>query len=477
MTEPADVPEEEQETATLPDASDRVSDHRLLVATLFTLFAIGVGNTTAGAVAIPAIGDVFDAGPADVGWIVFGYAGAFAIMTAVYGTLAKRFGVAHAIVAGVVLVFVGGTVSMVAVNLPMLITGRVVQGIGAGAVPPLSIALIARRMSGPARSKAIGINIAAVGVGFALGPLTGGLALQTVGWRGAMALGVLTAPAVPILWRLEAKRDEPDRSAPLDPRGTALLAIVVASLVFLVNRTPVLGVSVATLGAAVLAVVFGLTLVHHFLTGTNMAFPREVVTVGRLWRLMVLGFVGQTAFLGTIVVIPIAAVEIHDLDGILLGLVLVPMAVVIVIVSPRNGSIQAAIGRPMTTTLSLTMISGGAILLGLMGADASPVLMGAGLIVAGAGFAVLNAPLANEVTLIHPGTNRSVALGFYNLLFFMGTASGSGLSTALVQAEFQASFFSGRSLPGYSSALIAVASIAFMVGLARLLVAAVRRRA
>ena len=477
MTEPLELPEEEQETGRPPEASDRVSDHRVLLTTLFALFAIGVGNTTAGAVAIPAIGDVFDAGPADVGWIVFGYAGAFAIMTAVYGTLARRFGVAHAIVVGVVLVFIGGTLSLVAVNLPMLIAGRVVQGIGAGAIPPMSIALIARRMSGPARSKAIGINIAAVGVGFALGPLTGGLALQTVGWRGAMALGVLAAPAAPILWRLEAGHDEPDRSAPLDPRGTALLAIVVGSLVFLVNRTPVLGFSFTTLGAAVLALVFGVTMVRHFLTGTDMAFPREVVTDGRLWRLMLLGFVGQTAFLGTIVVIPIAAVEIHDLDGILLGLVLVPMAVAIVIVSPRNGLIQAAIGRPATTTLSLTVISAGAILLGLMGADASPVLMSAGLVVAGAGFAVLNAPLANEVTLIYPGANRSVALGVYNLLFFMGSASGSGLSTALVQAELQVPGFTGRTLPGYSSALVAVASIAFVVGFSRLLLAAVRRRA
>lgn len=477
MTWAAGLPGKEPDETQVPGGSDRVSDHRVLVATLFTLFAIGVGNTTAGAVAIPEIGDVFDAGPADVGWIVFGYSGAFAIMTAVYGTLAKRYGVAHAIVIGVVLVFVGGAVSLVAVSLPMLIAGRVIQGIGAGAIPPLSIALIARRMSGPARSKAIGINIAAVGVGFALGPLSGGLALETVGWRGAMALGVFAAPAAPILWRLEAHRDEPDPSAPLDPRGTMVLSVVVASLVFLVNRTPVLGISTATLGAAVLAVVFGTILVRHVLTATNPAFPREVVTDRRLWKLMVLGFVGQTAFLGTVVIIPIAAVEVHDLDGLLLGLVLVPMAIAIVIVSPRNGLVQEAIGRPATTTLSLTVISVGAVLLSLMGAAASPVLMGAGLVVAGTGFAVLNAPLANEVTLIYPGRDRSVALGIYNLVFFMGSASGAGLSTALVQAEFQAPFFAGRTLPGYSSALLAVASIAFVVGTARLLLSLLRRPA
>ena len=455
---------------------DRVSDHLLLVITLFSLFTIGVGNTTAGAVAIPAIGDVFDAGPADVGWIVFGYAGAFAVMTAVYGTLATRFGMGHAIVAGVLLVFVGGAVSLAATSLPMLIAGRVVQGAGAGAFPPLSIALIARRMSGPARAKAIGINIAAVGVGFALGPLTGGLALDTVGWRGAMALGVLALPAAPVLWRLESRLDEPDPSASLDPRGTAMLAVLVASLVFLVNRTPVLGLSRATLGAIIVAVVFGVALTRHVLTGTDLAFPRSVVTDERLWKLMALGFVGQSAFLGTVVVIPIAAVEVHHINGILLGLILVPMAVAIAIVSPRNGLVQAAIGRRATTTLPLTVISVGAILLSVMGADASPVLMGTGLVVAGSGFALLNAPLANEVTLIYADRNRSVALGVYNLAFFMGSASGSGLSTALLQAELQPWFYEGRTLPGYSSALLAVALIAFVVGVSRIVVAVVTRR-
>ncbi len=464
-------------TPTPPRDSGSVSEHRLLVATLFALFVIGVGNTTAGAVAIPAIGDAFDAGPADVGWIVFGYAGAFAIMTAIYGTLAKRFGAAHVMVVGIVLVVVGGTLSVFAVNLPMLITGRVVQGVGAGAIPPLSVVLIARRMSGPARSKAIGIIIAAVGVGFAIGPLTGGLALQTVGWRGAMAMGVLVAPAVPILWVLEANRDDPDPSTRIDPTGMALVAAVVASLVFLVNRTPVLGVSAATLGAAVVALVFGVTLARHVLTKPGTAFPRAIVTDRRLWRLMRVGFVGQTAFLGTIVVIPIAAVEAHDLAGLRLGFILVPMAVAIAIVSPRNGQIQAAIGRPATTTLSLMVISVGSLALALMGADASPALVAAGLVVAGTGFAVLNAPLTNEVTLMYEGPDRSVALGIYNLAFFMGSASGAGLSTALIQAEVQAKVFAGRAVPGYSTSLVAVASIAFVVGLARWVLAALRRPA
>ena len=57
-----------------------------------------------------------------------------------------------------------------------------------------------------------------------------------------------------------------------------------------------------------------------------------------LRRAMLLGFVGQTAFFGVLVLAPIVAADVHGVDGVRLGLLLVPMAVVIAIVSPRNGA-------------------------------------------------------------------------------------------------------------------------------------------
>ncbi|HET7026142.1 MAG TPA: hypothetical protein VFI28_00475, partial [Candidatus Limnocylindrales bacterium] len=49
------------------------SSQRLLIATVFSIYAIAVANTTSGAVAQPAIAAAFGAGTGDVGWVVFGY--------------------------------------------------------------------------------------------------------------------------------------------------------------------------------------------------------------------------------------------------------------------------------------------------------------------------------------------------------------------------------------------------------------------
>ena len=430
---------------------------RVLVATVFTLFTVAVANTTSGAVAQPAIADAFGAGAGDVGWIVFGYSGAFAVMTAVYGSLARRFGLVPCLAFGAGLVAFGALVAVLAVSLPMLIAARIVQGIGAGAIPTLSMALIARRLSGPARARALGINVAAVGVGFALGPLLGGLLVESFGWRGAMALGILVAPAVPLVLRFDPDRGAPE--TPVDVRGIALLGGTVAALIVVVNRGPVLGLASAPIVvSAGIALGLAVFLRAHARRRSWSAFPLETVGNRSLVRVMFLAFAGQAAFLGALVIVPVAAARTHGIDGFQLGLLLVPMAVLIAMLSPQNGRLEARVGRRSTTAIAHILIAGGALVLALMGAAAAPALLAAGLVVGGIGFAFLNAPLANEVTRLFPSERRSVALGIYNLALFLGTTTGAAISTAVVQAEWELPILVGRAVPGFTSGLLLLAT-------------------
>lgn len=463
-----EVPEGTPATGAASTVTGSLVSERLLVGTIFVVFATTVANTTSGAVALPAIASAFAAGPGDVGWIVFGYGGSFAVMTAVYGNLARRFGLVPCLVSGVLLVSIGAAAAVLAVNLPMLILARVVQGIGAGAAPPLCMALFARRLSGPARAQALGTIVAAVGVGFASGPLVGGILLEAFGWRGAMALGLLVAPAAAVIWRIDRDRGSPDVS--LDRVGIALLSGTVGSLVFLVNRLPILGLSAPVWIATVALVVLGAILVAHSRGRPEAALPLDLFADARLRGAMVLGFVGQTAFLGMLVIVPIAAARVHELAGFTLGLLLLPMAGVIAVLSPQNGRLEARVGRTATTAIANILIAAGALVLAIAGAAAPPIVLAGGLVLAGIGFSFLNAPLVNEVTRLYPGERRSVALGIYNLAFFLGSATGAAISTAIVQAGWELPHFAGQPVPGFSTALLVLAVLPLAtVGLSRLI--------
>lgn len=436
-------------------APQPLGGERLLIGTIFLTFAVAVANTTSGAIAQPEIAEAFGAGAADVGAIVFGYSTAFAIMTAVYGPLANRFGLGRCLTIGVVLVAVGAALAVAAVNLPMLIAARVLQGLGAGAIPTLSMALISRRLTGPARARALGFNVAAVGTGFAAGPFLGGVLLEAFGWRGAMALGLLVAPAALLYPRLAPEPGDPRRA--LDPVGIGLLAVGVGGLVLTVNRLPVLGLGPPLAAIVAVTVVAWLALVvrsrHHVAPALPLAELRDPV----LRRAMLLGCIGQTAFFGVLVLSPLVATHAHGIEGFRLGLLLLPMAVLIATISPRNGRVADRIGRRATTTLSLTVIAVATTFLAWQGAGAPLTVLEAGLLGAGAGFGLLSAPLVNEVSRRFPEARRPVALGIYNLAFFLGSASGGAIATGFVQSGLELEPFTDPVIPGASTGLLVLA--------------------
>lgn len=445
----------------IPDGTGSAASPRLLVGTVFLTFAIAVANTTSGAIAQPAVAEAFAAGAADVGAIVFGYSTTFAIMTAVYGSLARRFGLGRCLTFGVVLVALGAGVAVAAPNLPTLVAARVVQGIGAGALPTLSMALLSRRLSGTARARALGINVAAVGMGFAAGPLVGGLLLEAFGWRGAMALGLLVAPAALILPRLAPEPGDP--GAPLDPPGIALLAVAVGGLVLMVNRLPLLGLGSTILAIGTVTAVAWTALVIRSRRHREPALPLRELADPVLRRAMMLGGMGQTAFFGMLVLAPIVAARVHDIERFQLGLLLLPMALIIAFVSPRNAWVSERIGRRATTAVSLSVIGLAATFLAWQGAGAPVTMLEAGLLTAGAGFGLLGAPLVNEVSRRFPDSRRSVALGVYNLAFFLGSASGGAISTGFVQGGLEIEPFAGRVLPGASTGLLVLAVLPLSV--------------
>ena len=75
----------------------------------------------------------------------------------------------------------------------------------------------------------------------------------------------------------------------------------------------------------------------------------------------------------------------------------------------------------------------------MVGRGAPIPVLEVGLITAGAGFGLLSAPLAGEVSGRFSDVDRSVALGMYNLAFFIGSASGGAIATGFVQAGLEAS--------------------------------------
>ena len=438
---------------------------RLLVAVFALLVVVVVANNSAGALAQPAIGDAFGAGPADVGWIVFGFSTTFAIGTAIWGGLARRFGLGPCLAAGVGLFAAGSALAVIAPSLAVVIAARVLQGMGAGAIPTLSVAAVSLEFEGHDRARALGTIIAAVGLGLAAGPILGGLALELFGWRGPLSFGIVAAPAVLVLGRVGGG---PRPGAGLDVLGAGLVTVAVGAAMFSLNRLPITGLGTATIASLALLAVGGAWLIARS-ARANAFVPRRIVGAPGFGRLVFLGALGMFAFFGALVLIPVAVARVHALGGIGLGLVLVPMAVLGAVVSRQNDVFQARLGRRATTRLSLAAMAVGCLLVAAVGPGAPPPLLTLVLLPIGVAFGLLQAPLVNEVSELFPDADRPIALGLYNLAFFLGGAAGGAVATALVQARTELPLFAGRPLPGFSTTLVVLAAAPLLALLGELI--------
>ena len=311
---------------------------------------------------------------------------------------------------------------------------------------------------------ALGTIVASVGLGLAVGPILGGVTLELFGWRGPMAIGVVALPAAFILPRIGGRGDP---AARIDVRGALLLATAVAAVTFLLNRVPVLGVVPVTVGAAVALVGVALMLARRSVRPGSF-IPRRIAGDPAFRRLAVLGALGMTAFGGSLVLVPVAAARSHGLDGLGLGLVLLPMAVLGAIASRRSGRVQERIGRGRTTLLSLSCLAASCAVVGLVGPGVPPPVMAGLLVPLGVGFGLLQSPLVNEVSVAFPDADRPIALGLYNLAFFVGGAGGGAISTALVQRGVDLPGLGGGPLPGFASAELLLA-LAPLLAIAMLL--------
>jgi len=146
------------------------------------------------AVALPALAtDLRSLDDPALAWVFSGYNIAVASLLLLFGWLADRHGRRTLFVAGLGVFAVGSAVSGLAASLPVLVTGRVMQGVGGAMMMPASLGLLLALIDSGKRNQAIAVWGASAGLAAALGPVIGGVILHLVGWRGVFLFNVPVA--------------------------------------------------------------------------------------------------------------------------------------------------------------------------------------------------------------------------------------------------------------------------------------------
>jgi len=386
--------------------------------------------------AVKRIGADLKAGVSALQWVLDAYNLVYASLLLTAGTLGDLYGRRRIFTAGMALFALGTAVCGLAPGIGILITGRVIAGIGAAAVLPSSLAILAATYpEGPARSHALGIWASCNGLALAIGPTIGGLLVDGAGWR---SIFLLILPVAGLA--LALMRHVPESSAPqgrrLDPAGQALAILGLGALAFAVIEGSRLGWTATPIIVAAVLAVLGLgTFLLLQRRGKGALVPLNLFRSRPFSAALAVTALMTFGMYGMLFLLPIYLQGARGHSAFVAGLELLPASLTFVVVSSLSGRLAQRFGQRALTTCGMAAMGIGLIMLASLGPATPLGVMVAGLFVIGIGLGLNTGPVMSVAVGSVPHERQGTAAGLVNTARMVGATLGIAVLGALFAAS------------------------------------------
>jgi MFS family permease len=422
MTTPHSTP------ATATPASARNALPGLALCVLLSSFGASSAN-----VALPALQRAFGAGFAAVQWIVLAYLLAATAAAVGAGRLGDMIGRRRVLLGGTAMFALASAMCALASSLPMLVAGRVLQGLGAAVMLALGMALAAGGLARGRTGSAMGLLGSMSAVGTALGPALGGILLAGPGWR-AVFVAMLPAAVLACILLRRLPDDVPGRTAtPRPPFDVAGLLLLVATLLAFALACTGAGAGLRgalLAGAALGVLLFVRTEATSRAPLVPLALLREPVLAGGF----VAGALAMALMMATMLVGPFHLGRALGLSPGGAGAALAAGPLVAALAGVPAGRLVDRHGARTAGATGLVAMALGAGLLALMPLKAGVAGWIAPLAVLTAGYALFQAANNTAVMDAAGAARRGVVAGLANLARHLGLIAGSALLGAVFAA-------------------------------------------
>ena len=425
-----------------------------------------------GAPLLPSVAAALSVSLSSAQWSLTAALLAGAVAAPVLGRLGDGPHRRAAILGALVVVTVGGIVAGAADSLPLLIVGRVLQGIGLGLAP---IAMAAARDHLPAERvpAAIGLLSVSGATGVGAGYPISGLIAESFDVHVAFYFGaVLSAAAlVAVFWVVPRSRAA--ATVPLDVPGALVGGLGVVALLIGVGQGAQWGwLSPAVLGCFAVAAVVLASWVR-----LQLRLPNPLVDLRQLRHRAVMGADVAALLLGTALYMFLTVVTEFvqtpsrvgfgfDASPLVAGLCLVPFSLFSLAASRLVGALARGIGTPAVLALGSLAIAVAGAFFALVHGALWEAFAAMGLL--GVGFGFTFAAIPGLIARSVPAREVGSAMGFYQVVRSIGFTVGSAL-VASVLAAHEAAGAAFPSVSGYTLALWIGAGVCVVAAVVALL--------
>ena len=412
---------------------------RILLAVMIGVFLAALDQTVVGT-ALPRI--VTDLRGNDVyTWAFTAYLLTATISGPLYGKLSDLYGRRPVFLLGIGIFLVGSVLAGLSQSIEWLIAARAIQGLGAGALFPIAIAIIGDIFAPSERGKYQGLFGAVFGLSVLLGPAIGGLITDTLGWHWVFFVNLpVGAVAALMVWRyLPAYHLGGDRPR-IDYIGAVLFAAaLVPILVGLTNKSTAEWTDQSVGGLILLGAVI---LVAFLFWESRAAEPIVPLTLFRLRSFSVsvtATFLAAFGFFAAVVFLPRWFQVVNGNSATESGYQILPLLGGLIVSAVASGQIVSRTGRyRWLIFVSLLLTAAGLYLLSTMHADTPVPVLWAYMLVTGIGvgptFAVFILIVQNSVPIARLGAASSSLTFFQQVGGTVGLAiTGTAFASAIAE--------------------------------------------
>jgi EmrB/QacA subfamily drug resistance transporter len=362
-----------------------------------SLLLIVMDNTIVN-VALPTLQRELDASTTQLQWVVDAYILVFAGLLLTMGSLGDRFGRRGALAIGLSVMGTGSILSSFANSANQLIATRALMGAGGAMIMPATLSIITNVFTDRReRAQAIATWSATAGAAVAIGPVTGGWLLEHFWWGSVFLVNVPVVVVALVLGQLYVPTSRDPTAPPIDVPGALLSIAGLVVLVWAIIEGPGGWTDPEILGAfALAAVLLGIFVLWERRT----RFPMLDVSFFRNPRFSAAsGAIMLTFFamFGSLFLLTQFLQSILGYTPLEAGIRLLPMAGVMIVISPLSAKVVERIGSKIVVATGLSVAAIGLIMASRLTAGASYPEVLASLVVLAAGMALVMPPATESI--------------------------------------------------------------------------------
>ncbi|HEV2161570.1 MAG TPA: MFS transporter [Stellaceae bacterium] len=320
-------------------------------------------------VALPRIGATLGAPVDALQWVVDAYALVFAALLLTGGLLGDRFGARRLFRVGLGVFALASLGCGAAPNAGALIAMRALQGVGAAAMLPSSLALLnhACHHDGRLRARAVGLWTAAGGVTIAAGPLIGGLLIAVASWRTIFLVNLPICAAGAWLTAYVDETERTPRAAHLDLAGQVFAVMALAGLIGgVIELRPLGALHPIVIGAFIVALAAGAAFVRCEARSRAPMVPLRFLRLPSFAPAVGFGILANLTYYGVVFVLSLYLQRVLGYSALTAGLAYLPLTATFIVSNVASGWLAGRVGTrgPMIVG-ALIGAAGFALLLGL----------------------------------------------------------------------------------------------------------------